>query len=163
MCIRAQPRPEIDRTSSPHHVLFCRRSQMEAMTQTTKPDATRRDNGLDLTLRAPVVRGPCLANPRKPNQVSEDSMSISYIDSHFLPNPPIDRPICAHFGRRRAKSKWRCKGVPSFLSYSGIRYNKLGSPFFWGACNCLHKNETRPAFFVKNRVRRVKTERCMPR
>jgi hypothetical protein len=44
---------------------------METLTQTTKPDATRGHNGLDLTLRDPTVRDHCLATQRKPNRISE--------------------------------------------------------------------------------------------
>jgi hypothetical protein len=44
---------------------------MEAMTQTTKPDATRSDNGLDVTPRDPTMRDLCLAIPRKPKRISK--------------------------------------------------------------------------------------------
>ena len=142
--------------------LFWRRSQnRKAMTQTTKPDVTRSDNGLDPTLRDPSVRDPCLANPRKPNLISEIACPffvLSLKSSQILSLTGQSVLILA-VGEQR---KLTCKGVPAFLSYSVIRYNNLCSPFFWGACNCLHKNQTLPAFFAKNRARRVKNELCVP-
>jgi hypothetical protein len=91
---------------------------MEAMAQTTKPDATRSDNGLDLTLRLtlrdPIVRDPCLANPRKPKPINKIACPFFCIISQILSNPLIDRPICAHFGRRRADGNWRARGYPFF-------------------------------------------------